>query len=163
MRTETAQISPDSAVAAPRPKPPRHPGGPRPLRQGKLRLVSRQSLDGRTVAAQRFDALVAQIRRDCGDSNSGASAYSGDSDLAAVQVAMIESFAGCSVLLDDMNVKVLLGQAINVADYCTLASTMTRIGSRLGLTRKARTVETPDLGSYLQDRAEPDDDGGQHD
>jgi hypothetical protein len=112
------------------------------------------------MAAQHFDALVAQIPRDCGDSNSSASAYSGDSDLAAVQVAMIESFAGCSVLLDELNVKALLGQKIDVADYCQLASTMTRIGSRLGLTRKARTVETPHLSDYLDGKAneaEPDD------
>jgi hypothetical protein len=112
-------------------------------REGKLRLVTRQ-----------FDAMVAQIRRDCGDTNCDASGISGASDLSAVQVAMIEAFAGVSVLLDAMTVKVLLGEKIDALEFCTLSSTLTRIGSRLGLTRKARTVETPALRDYLDAKGE---------
>jgi hypothetical protein len=70
-------------------------------------LVTRAQLDQRTLAARQFDAMVAQIRRDCGDTNCDASGISGASDLSAVQVAMIEAFAGVSVLLDAMTVKVL--------------------------------------------------------
>src|ERR1700730_8349352 len=53
-------------------------------REGKLRLVTRAQLDQRTLAARQFDAMVAQIRRDCGDTNCDASGISGDSDLSAV-------------------------------------------------------------------------------
>jgi hypothetical protein len=119
-------------------------------KEGKLRLVTRASLDQRTLASRQFDALVTQIRLDCGDSISGYS-NSGDS-LTAVQLAMIESFAGCSVLLDAMTTKVLLGEEVDVFAYCQLSSTLTRIGSRLGLQRKVKTIG-PDLGSYLADRS----------
>jgi hypothetical protein len=53
------------------------------------------------LASRKFDALVERIRLDCGDS---INAHSGDKDgafssdsLSAVQLAMIESFAGCSL------------------------------------------------------------------
>jgi hypothetical protein len=92
-----------------------------------------------------------QIRVDSGDS-----VTSGDSTLTAVQLAMVESFAGCVVLLDAMTTRALLGEEVDPFAYCQLSSTLTRIGSRLGLTRKARTVETPSLGSYLSGRIEGD-------
>jgi hypothetical protein len=130
--------------------PKRRFGGPQYPREGKVRLVHRDSLDQRCLATRKFDAQAAQIRADLGG------------DLSAIELALVESFCGATVMLDDLNVQVLTGRKINVADYCQLASTLTRLASRLGLRRKPRDV-TPDLGSYLQDRAGPDDDGGQHD
>jgi hypothetical protein len=135
-------------------------GGSHPAPEGKLRLVTRQSLDQRTLASKQFDAIVRQIRRDCGDTNCDASGISGDSDLSTVQIAMIEAFAGVSVLLDAMTVKVLLGEKIDALEFCTLSSTLVRIGSRLGLTRKNRTGEVPNLRDYLDDKGEPGDTEG---
>jgi hypothetical protein len=129
-------------------------GGSHPAPEGRLRLVTRQSLDQRTLASKQFDAIVRQIRRDCSDTNCD------DSDLSTVQIAMIEAFAGVSVLLDAMTVKVLLGEKIDALEFCTLSSTLVRIGSRLGLTRKNRTVEVPNLRDYLDDKGEPGDTEG---
>ena len=153
MSVEFAKELPDDDAPVQPPVTKRNPNA-HFAREGKLRLVTRAQLDQRTLAARQFDAMVAQIRRDCGDTNCDASGISGDSDLSAVQVAMIEAFAGVSVLLDAMTVKVLLGEKIDALEFCTLSSTLTRIGSRLGLTRKARTVETPALRDYLDAKGE---------
>jgi hypothetical protein len=48
-------------------------------------------------SGQRRCQNPARSRRDCGDTNCDATGISGDSDLSAVQVAMIEAFAGVSV------------------------------------------------------------------
>lgn len=131
-------------------------GGPRPAKEGKLRLVTREMLDQRTIAWQKFNALVAQIRVDCGDSGNSASGTSGaSSSLSAVQLSMIESFAGLSVLLDALTVDILLGKEVDIYAVCTLASTMTRVGARLGLHRKAMDV-SPSLAAYLDQHESPE-------
>jgi hypothetical protein len=93
------------------------------------------------MAARKFDSQAAQIIADLGH------------DLSAIELALVESFCGATVMLDDMNVQVLTGKPVDVADYCQLTSTLTRVASRLGIRRKPRDV-TPDLGSYLADKAE---------
>jgi hypothetical protein len=129
--------------------------------EGKWGPLVRANMDRRTLASKRFDALVTQIRLDCGDSLSGDRGDDTSSDLSAVQLAMIESFAGCSVLLDALTTKALLGEEVDPFAFCTLSSTLTRIGSRLGLTRKARLVETPSLSGYLREREHgPDEQEG---
>lgn len=150
MHTEAAQLQPDSAAPKPRNKPPRHPGGSRPLRQGKLQLVTRAQLDQRTLASRDFDRLVSQVTADLGH------------DLSIIETRLVEAFAGASALVDDLNVQILLGKTVDAGAYCQLASTMLRLGSRLGLKRHARDVSSsPSLGSYLEgraDKAEPGDD-----
>jgi hypothetical protein len=139
---ETAtEILPDGhEVLASPPEAKRRFGGPQFPREGKIRLVNRANLDQRTLAARKFDNQVAQIKADLGG------------DLSAIELALVESFCGATVMLDDMNVQVLTGQKVDVADYCQLTSTLTRVASRLGLRRKPRDV-TPSLGSYLADRS----------
>jgi hypothetical protein len=51
-------------------------------------------------------------------------------------------------------VHLLLGEDFDPFALCALSSTLTRIGSRLGFTRKARTVETPALRDYLDAKGE---------
>jgi hypothetical protein len=51
-----------------------------------------------------------------------------------------------------LNHQVLLGDVteVPIADFSNLASTMLRIGSRLGFRRRARNI-TPPLTDYLRD------------
>jgi hypothetical protein len=150
MHTEAAQVQPDSAVTAPRSKPPRNPGGSRPLRQGKLVLVTRQSLDQRTLASKQFDRLVSQLTADLGG------------DLSTIETRLVESFAGISLVIDNVNTQMLLGKDIDVPTLCQLSSTLLRLGNRLGLRRKPRDVtQGASLGEYLEgkaDKGEPGDD-----
>jgi hypothetical protein len=63
---------------------------------------------------------------------------------------MIEAFAGCSVMLDALTVKVLLGEQVDPYAYCQLSSTLTRIGARLGVRRKPKDVSVTSLADYLE-------------
>jgi hypothetical protein len=121
--------------------------GPNFPKEGKLRLVTRASLDQRTLASRQFDALVEQVTADLGN------------DLSTIETRMVESFAGISVMVDNINTQMLLGKEIDVALLCQLASTLMRVGGRLGLRRRARDVTTTDLRQYLDAKSEESPDG----
>jgi hypothetical protein len=136
--------------------PKRHFGGPQPIandgrrhrRRPKIMLVTRDSLDRRSLASKTFDALVEQVTADLGN------------DLSAIETRLVESFAGVSVMVDNLNTQMLLGKDIDVTVLCQLSSTMVRIASRLGLRRRAKDVTTPQLAEYLDAKSEPPDDDG---
>lgn len=150
-----AALAPASQEIAPSQPPAqkRRFGGPQPIpvdgrkyRQPKTKLapITRASLDGRSLSARQFDAIVSAIRSDCGASDT----------LSAVQLAMMEAFAGLTVQLDALNTDVLLGKAVDQAAYCQLITTLVRVGSRLGVKRKSRVTTT--LASYLDNPERPE-------
>jgi hypothetical protein len=106
-------------------------------RRGKLKLLSRESLDRRLLASKRFSAIASGIAQDLG----------GEDRLTTIQRALVESFAGIAIHVDDLNARVLLGQQIDVVELSQVVSTMVRIATRLGINRVARDV--PDLNAYL--------------
>jgi hypothetical protein len=71
--------------------------------------------------------------------------------LSRIEGELIRAFAGAATTLQYLNVQVALGDTgeIDLAGYATMASTMLRIGSRLGLSRRSRDV-TPSLDEYLR-------------
>ena len=91
-------------------------------------------------AARFFDRMVREIESDLG----------GRRHLTRIQGELIRAFAGAATTLQYLNVQVALGETSEIAlsDYATIASTMLRIGSRLGLQRVPRDV-TPSLSEYL--------------
>jgi hypothetical protein len=148
----------DAASQLQQDAPPAGARVPRKRRQHKRRplvLVPKQAplvranLDKRTLASRQFESMVAQLRRDCGDTgNSGGVSgdrVSGDS-LSVVQLAMVEAFAGLTVQLDALNTDVLLGKPVDQSAYCQLITTLVRVGSRLGVRRKPRDVTPADVG-----------------
>jgi hypothetical protein len=50
-----------------------------------------------------------------------------------------------------MEAKLANGGTVDIAEYCTLSSTATRISSRIGIERRATNV-TPTLREYLANR-----------
>ena len=66
---------------------------------------------------------------------------------------LIKAFCGAATTLQYLNVQVALGETgeIDLSGYATIASTMLRIGSRLGLSRRAKPVV--DLDTYLAAQA----------
>jgi hypothetical protein len=109
-------------------------------------LLTRALLDGRTNVAKAFNKLVTDIYSDLG----------GRSHLSAIELALVEAFAGATVALDAFNAKLLLGEQIDLSQYMQASSTMVRIGSRLGLQRRSR--EVPALSEYLESKARAADD-----
>ncbi len=98
-------------------------------------------LDKATGAARFFDRMVREIEADLG----------GRRQLSRIEGELIRAFAGAATTLQYLNVQVALGEGseIDLSGYATIASTMLRIGSRLGLARRPRDV-TLTLGQVLR-------------
>jgi hypothetical protein len=94
-----------------------------------------------------FDRMVRDIESDLG----------GRRQLSPIETELIRAFAGGATQLQYLNAQVVLGEGseIDLAGYSTIASTMLRIGARLGLRRQARDV-TPTLPDIM---SEEHDDG----
>ena len=105
------------------------------------RLLTREILDKRTAVSKAFDRLVTDIHSDLG----------GRDRLSAIELALIEAFAGASITLDQLNAKLLLGKSINLAEHAQASNAMVRIGSRLGLQRRARDVTDIDPLQYARE------------
>jgi hypothetical protein len=89
-------------------------------------------LERATGAARFFDKMVREIETDLG----------GRRQLSRIQGELIRAFAGAATTLQYLNVQVALGETgeIDLNGYATIASTMLRIGTRLGLQRTPRDV-----------------------
>jgi hypothetical protein len=103
-------------------------------------------LEQATGAARLFDKMVREIETDLG----------GRRQLSRIQGELIRAFAGAATTLQYLNVQVVLGEtsAIDLGGYATVASTMLRIGSKLGLQRRPKDVTT--LADYLASLKETD-------
>jgi hypothetical protein len=118
----------------------------RPLPKGKRpgrNLVPPKA--SRSRAARFFAGLVREIEADL--------APGGKRQLSRIESELITAFAGAATQVQNLNFQVCALGDISECDpqaYSTLASTMLRIGSKLGLQcRHQRTIE-PDLKTYLE-------------
>jgi hypothetical protein len=102
-------------------------------------LLSRAQLDGRTGAAKEFDRLVVAIEADLG----------GHDQLSAIEIALVEAFAGAAVTLNNLNTQLALGQEIDFSQHAQCVGAMVRVASRLGLQRRMKDVG-PSLGDLLR-------------
>ena len=91
-------------------------------------------------AGRFFDKTVREITSDLG----------GQRQLSRIEIELMRAFAGAATTLQYLNVQVCLGEtsAIDLNGYATIASTMLRIGARLGLQRRPRDVTT--LGDLIR-------------
>jgi hypothetical protein len=103
-------------------------------------LLTRAELDGRTNAARYFDRLVGAIEADLG----------GHDQLSTMEVELIEAFAGAAIKMNNLNTRLVLGQAIDLSEHAQAVSAMVRVASRLGLQRRVKDVG-PTLGDLLRD------------
>jgi hypothetical protein len=106
--------------------------------RGKIRLLTRQSLDGRTKARREFDAIASGIAADLG----------GDDRLSTVQRHLVEAFAGCALTVNAINARLLLGEPVDISEAASAVSSMVRLAQRIGVHRVARDV-SPTLQQYL--------------
>jgi hypothetical protein len=105
-------------------------------------------LNKNTGAARFFGRMVRDIESDLG----------GRRYLSRIEGELIRAFAGSATMLQVRNVEIALGESTEQVDptaYAQLASTMLRIGSRLGLQRRPREVEQT-LETYLAQRRQAD-------
>ena len=107
----------------------------------KQPILSRDELDGRTKAAQRFDAIAEGIAADLG----------GEDHLSTVQKHLVEAFAGAALRVQDFNTRLLIGSDVDVLAHCQAISTMVRIAARIGVRKlDARDGTMLTLREYLE-------------
>src|SRR6516162_811024 len=63
--------------------------------RGKLRLLTRQNLDGRTKGRKQFDAIAQGVADD----------LKGSGELSTIQLHLIETFAGCAIIINAINAR----------------------------------------------------------
>ena len=97
-------------------------------------------IDKTSGAGRFFQKLIRDVESD----------LAGRRNLSRIEGELIRAFAGAATTLQYLNHQILLGETseIDLTGYATIASTMLRIGSRLGLGRRARDV-TPSLSEHL--------------
>jgi hypothetical protein len=127
-----------------------HGGGPHFAQRGKLRLITRDHIDGRTLALKAFDKQVAQIVDDLG----------GSASLSAIELALVEAYAGATLVVNHMTARMLDGEQISLTKYSAACGALVRIATRLGVKRRGPQRQTLDLGSYLDGRADKQDESG---
>lgn len=110
--------------------------------KGQLRLLTRESLDGRTYAARLFDQWLSEIENDLG----------GRAELSTIERTLIRAYVSAAIVAENLNAKLLLGEEIDFSQHSQCVSAMTRVASRLGIRRRARDV-VPDLAEYLELKA----------
>ncbi|HZP69246.1 MAG TPA: hypothetical protein VFB29_04820 [Pseudolabrys sp.] len=99
-------------------------------RNAQSRLRSLDDLDGRTKAARRAQALVAQIEADLG----------GTDQLSTAQRELIRSAALLGAMTEDQAARWLERKPADLTLFGTLVDRQRRILETLGLSRKARDV-----------------------
>jgi hypothetical protein len=116
-------------------------------RAKRNRLLNRDSLDGRLAVAQAYDRLVAAIHSDLG----------GHDRLSAIELALVEAFAGASIAFGSINMKILTGVPLEPAlvnMHALSISAMVRTAAKLGTSRRAKLVPSLDEWLVRQARAE---------
>jgi hypothetical protein len=117
--------------------------------KGKVRLLTRQALDGRTRARKQFDAIASGIAKDLG----------GEAQLSTIQKRLLEAFAGIAVQVHDLNARLLLGEKVDISQQCQAVTTLVRIAARLPIAWVPRDVTPPSIDQYLNRARQPRNNG----
>jgi hypothetical protein len=94
-------------------------------------------VDGRSAPARRYQDIVASLVSDAG----------GNAEMSEARRQLIRRFAALAVCAEALEAKLANGEAIDLAEHCTISSTLVRLAHRLGLNRHAKMI--PSLADYL--------------
>jgi hypothetical protein len=94
-------------------------------------------IDWRSQTARRYTDLVAAVCVDQG----------GADRMSEAKLQLARRFAALAVQAEQLESRLANGEAINIAEYSQLTSTLVRVITRLGIERHAKTV--PSLAEYL--------------
>jgi hypothetical protein len=90
------------------------------------------AIDKTSGPARFYDKMRRDIAVDLG----------GRRNMTRIEAELIKGFCGCATRLEYLTFQIMLGDAseCDVAGYAQLASTMLRLGSKLGLSRRTKLV-----------------------
>jgi hypothetical protein len=112
--------------------------------RGKARLLTIDSIDGRTLAARRAHELIEAIEADLG----------GRAHLTTGARQLIQRAAILGTYIESCEARWLAGQPVELLDYLSAVNNQRRVLATIGLERRARTV-VPSLEAYIAERASP--------
>lgn len=113
-------------------------------RRVKISLPTTQTLDMRTRAGRLYKSTREAIIADLG----------GRDELSRAELELVDRAAGLATRLNAADAEMLQGEAPSLAasEYATLANSLSRILSTLGLRRRPKDI-TPSLDQYLAAKA----------
>jgi hypothetical protein len=103
-------------------------GGP------KTRLLSLSDIDRRTAAFRRATELIADIEQDLG----------GRDRLSSQEICIVQRIGVLAAIASSEETRWMNGEAISVADLCTVNNTLRRMIREIGLKRQSRPVDEID-------------------
>jgi hypothetical protein len=89
-------------------------------------------VNGRSAEARRFRDLVSSYVSDMG----------GLDLCSEIKIGLLRRLAAATVAAERLEARMINGEAVDIGQLCTLASTTVRLASRVGLERRARPVES---------------------
>lgn len=95
-------------------------------------------IDGRSAVARRYRDILAALASDQG----------GAEELSEARGQLCRRFAALAVQAEALEAQLVRGEAVDLNDHVLITSTLVRLGSRIGLDRRAKNV-VPDLKDYL--------------
>jgi hypothetical protein len=102
------------------------------------------NIDARSSTARRYKDIAGAILRDLG----------GIEQCSQTTIEVVRRFAAIAVLAEQMESRLVNGEAVNSAEFCLLASTLTRLSNKIGLRRIPKAVASLTLQDYF-DREQP--------
>ena len=97
-----------------------------------------EQVDGRGPIARRYRDILGAVVADQG----------GQDQCSEVILQLARRFAALSVQAEAMEATLARGEVISLTDHASIASTLTRLSTRLGIGRKAKEI-VPTLEGYL--------------
>ena len=104
------------------------------------------TVDGRCIYAKRYKEICSQLIEDQG----------GEGELSEARLQLVRRFATTCVLAEQLEVRLAVGEKIDVTEHATIVNSLVRIASRIGIDRIPRNI-TPSLRDYLDARADQRD------
>ena len=96
------------------------------------------NVDGRSVIYRRFRDICLAVASDQG----------GLDNLSEARLQLVRRFSAACVLAEQIEADLANGQDIDVERHALLCSTLTRLAQRIGIDRRARTLN-PTVADYL--------------
>jgi hypothetical protein len=114
----------------------------RRTRKGRARLLTLDSLDGRTAAAHAVRQNIDTLTSDLG----------GDDQLSEGQRQLVQRAAVCGAIIADFEARWVAGEPIPLNEYLAAVNVQRRVLATLGLERRSRDV-TPSLDDIKREYA----------
>jgi hypothetical protein len=100
-------------------------------------------IDGRSPTARRYRDVLAAVVADMG----------GEDHCSEARLSLIRRFSAACCMAEQLEARLVNGEAIDIAEHSLLSSTLVRLAQRIGINRVPKNV-VPHLTEYLEAASE---------